>query len=235
MPSNFIFAGAVQKLVNQGEREITLSKKAKISPAALDLIKEYEVKIIYEEDQEPAAVEITSESDEALETADKIETESEPDASEAVVSGTDNADEAPADSEPDLKTTIEDIGPELTEEQVEEITRRVVERLNALRTCTAHEEETDNEGDPSDDLVICRCEEVTRKDIKEVIRNGMATLNGIKRVTRAGMGLCQGQTCQTLVTRILAQELGVPPAQLEPTTARAPVRPVRLSTFAGLN
>lgn len=233
MPSNFIFTGAVQKLVNQGEREITLSKKAKFSPAALDLIKEYEIKVIYEEDQEPAAADTTS--DKAGKAALEIETESAPETAETVEPEADNSDEPPVDSEPDLKTTIEDIGPELTEEQVEEITRRVVERLNAVRTCTGHEEEMQPESDPGDDLVICRCEEVTRKDIKEVIRTGMATLNGIKRVTRAGMGLCQGQTCQALVTRILAQEIGVPPAQLEPTTARAPVRPVRLSTFAGLN
>ncbi|MCF8063418.1 MAG: (2Fe-2S)-binding protein [Deltaproteobacteria bacterium] len=81
-------------------------------------------------------------------------------------------------------------------------------------------------------MIICRCEEITKGEIKEAIRNGMTTLNGIKRVTRAGMGLCQGQTCQRLVSRILISELGLPPAEVEPSTARAPVRPVRLSVFA---
>jgi hypothetical protein len=60
----------------------------------------------------------------------------------------------------------------------------------------------------------------------------MRTLNGIKRVTRAGMGLCQGQTCQRLVTQILVQELGLSPAEVEPATARGPVRPLRLEVFA---
>ena len=55
---------------------------------------------------------------------------------------------------------------------------------------------------PDDDMIICRCEEITKGEIKAAIRNGMQTLNGIKRVTRAGMGLCQGQTCQRLVTQI---------------------------------
>jgi NAD(P)H-nitrite reductase large subunit len=90
------------------------------------------------------------------------------------------------------------------------------------------------EGTPpsDDDLVICRCEEITRGEIKEAIRNGMRTLNGIKRVTRAGMGLCQGQTCQLLVARILTEELGLDAAEIDPTTARGPVRPLRLEVFA---
>ena len=60
----------------------------------------------------------------------------------------------------------------------------------------------------------------------------MQTVSGIKRITRAGMGLCQGQTCERLVTQILARELGRAPAELEPMTARAPVRPLPLSVFA---
>ena len=83
-----------------------------------------------------------------------------------------------------------------------------------------------------DDLVICRCEEITRGEIKEAIRNGMRTLNGIKRITRAGMGLCQGQTCQRLVAQILSEELGISAADVDPTTARGPVRPLRLEVFA---
>ena len=42
------------------------------------------------------------------------------------------------------------------------------------------------------DLIICRCEEVTEGEIKKAIRSGARTITGIKRRTRAGMGLCQG-------------------------------------------
>jgi bacterioferritin-associated ferredoxin len=113
---------------------------------------------------------------------------------------------------------------DLSEEELEDIVDRVMERFKALRG-----EKTEGEGD---DLVICRCEEVTREEIREAIRSGMHTLNGIKRVTRAGMGLCQGQTCQRLVAQVLADELGLFPADLSPTTSRAPVRPVPLSVLA---
>jgi NAD(P)H-nitrite reductase large subunit len=81
-------------------------------------------------------------------------------------------------------------------------------------------------------MIICRCEEITKGEIKAAIRNGMLTVNGIKRITRAGMGLCQGQTCQRLVIQIIAEELRQSAADIEPTTARGPVRPLRMAVFA---
>ena len=45
-----------------------------------------------------------------------------------------------------------------------------------------------------DHVIICRCEEITYGEIKQAIRDGATTLDGIKRVTRAGKGLCQGRT-----------------------------------------
>ncbi len=124
-------------------------------------------------------------------------------------------------------------GVEFSEKEIEEIANRVLERLRkakGLAPFRLRKLTCDSVAD--DDLVICRCEEITKGEIKEAIRNGMSTLNGIKRITRAGMGLCQGQTCQRLVTQILASELGISAAEIESTTARAPVRPVRLSVFA---
>lgn len=79
---------------------------------------------------------------------------------------------------------------------------------------------------------LCRCEEVSISEIKEAISCGITTLNGIKRVTRAGMGLCQGQTCQRLITALLAQETGCSPAEIESSTVRPPVRPVSMDVLA---
>ncbi len=125
---------------------------------------------------------------------------------------------------------------EISEAALEDIVERVIARFKEIRglkptETTAKEgaagEKTAEEQADADDLVICRCEEITRAEIKEAIRNGMRTLNGIKRVTRAGMGLCQGQTCQRLVARILSEELGISAAEVNPTTARGPVRPLQ--------
>lgn len=82
------------------------------------------------------------------------------------------------------------------------------------------------------DLIICRCEEVTKGDILEAIADGMSTVSGVKRATRAGMGLCQAQTCGRLVAGIVAQATGKPQAQCEPITARPPARPVPMGVLA---
>lgn len=79
-----------------------------------------------------------------------------------------------------------------------------------------------------DDTIICRCEEVTREEILEAIRDGCDSVTWVKRKTRAGMGLCQGRTCGHLVARILAEERGTSLAEVLPDTRRPPVRPIPL-------
>lgn len=83
-----------------------------------------------------------------------------------------------------------------------------------------------------DDMIICRCEEVTKGEIRRAVHAGMYTLTDIRRFLRTGMGLCQGQTCAKLVKGIVARELGVSPAELEPATARAPMRPIEMKVMA---
>ena len=85
-----------------------------------------------------------------------------------------------------------------------------------------------------DDVIVCRCEEVTAGDIRRAIREGATSLTGVKRRTRAGMGLCQARTCETLVLRILAEQLGLPTAEFAPTSVRPPVGPVSFGVIAGL-
>ena len=62
--------------------------------------------------------------------------------------------------------------------------------------------------------VICRCELVTEGEIVDAIRRpvGAATLDGIKRRTRAGMGRCQSGFCSPKTLEILARELGADPS-----------------------
>ena len=50
-----------------------------------------------------------------------------------------------------------------------------------------------------DDMIICRCEEITKGEIRRAVHDGMFTLTEIRRYLRTGMGLCQGQTCSKLV------------------------------------
>ena len=46
--------------------------------------------------------------------------------------------------------------------------------------------------EPDDDRIICRCEEVTKGEIRRAVHDGMFTITEIRRYLRCGMGLCQG-------------------------------------------
>ena len=81
------------------------------------------------------------------------------------------------------------------------------------------------------EILVCRCEEVSRSAIEEAVGQGLQTLNEIKRNTRAGMGLCQGRTCSRLISRIIAETCDIGLDQVPPFRRRAPVRPVEMGVF----
>lgn len=64
--------------------------------------------------------------------------------------------------------------------------------------------------DPDYGEIFCRCECVTKAEIKQAAHNilGVSTVSGIKYRTRATMGRCQGGYCETRVTALLQEELG---------------------------
>ena len=81
------------------------------------------------------------------------------------------------------------------------------------------------------DKIICRCEEVLESEIRDAIRAGARNLEDVKRLTRAGMGLCQGKTCHRIVASILAEELCCDPSDISAPSVRPPVRPLPLVAF----
>ena len=107
----------------------------------------------------------------------------------------------------------------------------------------------------ADDTIVCQCEGVTRGDLLGVqppsyldrpaalaarslatlARDGAAHPDQIKRLTRAGMGACQGRRCREAVACLLAAATGVRVEQVPVATQRAPVRPVPLAVLADWN
>lgn len=85
------------------------------------------------------------------------------------------------------------------------------------------------------DLIICRCEEITRGDILQAINEGARTVEEVKRRTRAGMGLCQSKTCYRLVRAILSEASGQPQGEILPFTMRPPLRPMSIRQLADLD
>lgn len=85
---------------------------------------------------------------------------------------------------------------------------------------------------PDDNLLVCRCEEVTKGQIRKAVHEGIFTLEEMRRYLRSGMGLCQGQTCGKLVKGIIESELKVSPAEVVPASSRAPMRPIEMCILA---
>lgn len=102
---------------------------------------------------------------------------------------------------------------------------------------------------------VCQCEEVTAAEILELQPPrylhwrwrppGGRRLDSVdprrerhpdvvKRLTRAGMGPCQGRRCREQIAALMALTAGVALADIPLATYRPPVRPVRLAQLAAL-
>ncbi|MBB3773432.1 thioredoxin reductase [Angulomicrobium tetraedrale] len=102
------------------------------------------------------------------------------------------------------------------------------------------------------DVLVCQCEEVSRRDLVTVAPPAylrasekiapdavtMLTVNGhpsqdsLKRLTRAGMGHCQGKRCREHSAMLLARAAGVDLADVVTGSYRIPVRPIPLGVIA---
>lgn len=81
------------------------------------------------------------------------------------------------------------------------------------------------------DVIICRCEDLTRGEVHDLIRAGFTTIEEIKRVSRCGMGPCQGRTCHQLLIREISQLTGKSPADIAPAVSRPPIKGIKLGTL----
>jgi NADPH-dependent 2,4-dienoyl-CoA reductase/sulfur reductase-like enzyme len=79
---------------------------------------------------------------------------------------------------------------------------------------------------PADDVLVCRCEEVTAAALREVVRQGCLGPNQAKAFLRAGMGPCQGRLCGPVVSEIIAEARNVNPGEVGYYRIRPPLKPI---------
>jgi Sarcosine oxidase A3 domain len=103
------------------------------------------------------------------------------------------------------------------------------------------------------DTHVCQCEEVSLddllgvrppryldrdpptprvRDLASLATEGPINQDQVKRLTRAGMGPCQGRRCREQIGAALAETTGVALGSIPLPSYRAPVRPLPLSAFA---
>jgi hydrogen cyanide synthase HcnB len=84
-----------------------------------------------------------------------------------------------------------------------------------------------------DDLVVCRCEEITAGELRATARGtGTQELNRLKALTRIGMGRCQGRMCGTAAAHLLADAASVPLSAVGRLRSQPPVKPVPVQALA---
>ena len=86
---------------------------------------------------------------------------------------------------------------------------------------------------PADDVVVCRCEEVTAGALRQAARIGAQGPNQAKAFLRAGMGPCQGRICGPVVSEVMAESLGIPVGEAGYYRIRPPLKPVSVAELAG--
>jgi NADPH-dependent 2,4-dienoyl-CoA reductase/sulfur reductase-like enzyme len=86
---------------------------------------------------------------------------------------------------------------------------------------------------PSDETMVCRCEEVFAGEIRDVAKLGCIGPNQAKAFTRCGMGPCQGRMCGPTVSYIMAEISGETLADTGLYRARPPIKPITLGQLAG--
>ena len=85
-----------------------------------------------------------------------------------------------------------------------------------------------------DEVIACRCEEVSIGRIRRAARLGAQGPNQLKAFTRCGMGPCQGRICGPVVSAVIADVLGKPIAEIGTYRPRAPFKPITVGALADL-
>jgi NADPH-dependent 2,4-dienoyl-CoA reductase/sulfur reductase-like enzyme len=78
-----------------------------------------------------------------------------------------------------------------------------------------------------DELVVCRCENVTAGSLRRTIADaGASEMNRLKALSRVGMGRCQGRMCGVAAAEILAHATQQPLQQVGRLRGQAPIKPI---------
>lgn len=88
---------------------------------------------------------------------------------------------------------------------------------------------------PPDETIVCRCEEIDARAIREYVSLGCLGPNQTKAFGRCGMGPCQGRFCGLTVSEIIAASRGVDVEAVGYYRIRPPLKPVTLAEIASLD
>ncbi|MDY0831134.1 FAD/NAD(P)-dependent oxidoreductase [Pseudomonas sp. SED1] len=77
-----------------------------------------------------------------------------------------------------------------------------------------------------DELILCRCEEVSVGEVRAVVDEGHWEVNRVKAHCRVGMGRCQGRMCGLATAEIIAERSGHEIQNVGRLRGQAPIKPL---------
>ena len=80
--------------------------------------------------------------------------------------------------------------------------------------------------------LVCRCESVSLGAIEAAVHEQIEHVGALKRVTRAGMGGCQGRYCGTILADASTRRSGGTIGELSLFAPAAPIKPARIGAIA---
>jgi NADPH-dependent 2,4-dienoyl-CoA reductase/sulfur reductase-like enzyme len=86
--------------------------------------------------------------------------------------------------------------------------------------------------DPAPEVVVCRCEGITAGAIAATLAGGSDRMGSLKRLTRLGMGRCQGRYCIPVAAEYLSRSAGLPCGEDWFAAPRPPLRPAAIAALA---
>ena len=86
-----------------------------------------------------------------------------------------------------------------------------------------------------EDTLICRCEGVTLKKLRQMAEGSTGTSQEIKNGSRVSMGECQGRMCGHMAMNILARLTGKNVQEIGILGQRPPVFPIPIKSLVGLS
>jgi NADPH-dependent 2,4-dienoyl-CoA reductase/sulfur reductase-like enzyme len=133
----------------------------------------------------------------------------------------------------DVARTLERTPPPALERearQAERVRRRDARFQRALASLYAAPRLLDHLADR--DTYVCRCERVSLAAVEEAFAGGIESIGAVKRVTRAGMGRCQGRYCAPVLAELAARRSSTPPEEDAWFAPSPPFKPLPVGLVA---
>ncbi|MEC1550347.1 (2Fe-2S)-binding protein [Bacillus rugosus] len=84
-----------------------------------------------------------------------------------------------------------------------------------------------------DEMMICRCEEVSFKELETAAAKYKCSARELKLRTRAGMGYCGGRSCRLMIEKIANTSFNSKNHTCVSLKYQPPVRPISFGNLGG--